>query len=515
VNSNDGDNGVVVGKWSGSYDDGTSPSAWTGSIKIMEQYVRTNRPVRYGQCWVFAGVLNTGGYMHGVFPVVFFEWVLYCVMCMGPFRSAVVCRALGLPARVVSNFNSAHDTDISLTIDEYFDQEGNEITGFRGAGATPGGLQDSIWNFHVWNDVWMTRPDLPIGYGGWQAVDSTPQEVSGGVFQCGPASLEAIRRGQMEHPYDVPFVLAEVNADVIRWKEDKDAQDGFKKMFSNKTHVGRQVLTKKLGVTEDSGFVETDRNDITVDYKPEEGTRAERVTLYTAARRSRAARHAFRFPSEALDDVEFTIEDIERVPIGQDFAITVTAKNTSEKDRTITILLRAGSTYYTGAPAKHITQAEGKFTLKPSETKTLSLPVRYREYYHKLVEHAMIKMVAHCNVEETSYAWVDDDCFEVLKPDINVKVDRTSPISLDTPFTATFSFVNPLHVALEDCILIVDGPGLLRPKNIPIGDVAPDGEMKYDLRVVPKKVGEHTLVASFNSTQLLNLTGSSRVTIVA
>lgn len=22
---------------------------------------------------------------------------------------------------------------------------------------------DSIWNYHVWNDVWMARPDLPKG----------------------------------------------------------------------------------------------------------------------------------------------------------------------------------------------------------------------------------------------------------------------------------------------------------------------------------------------------------------
>lgn len=35
-------------------------------------------------------------------------------------------------------------------------------------------------NFHVWNDVWMARSDLPSGYGGWQAIDATPQEKSGG-----------------------------------------------------------------------------------------------------------------------------------------------------------------------------------------------------------------------------------------------------------------------------------------------------------------------------------------------
>jgi hypothetical protein len=43
---------------------------------------------------------------------------------------------------------------------------------------------DSIWNYHVWNDVWMARPDLPKGYGGWQAIDATPQETSDGEIRC-------------------------------------------------------------------------------------------------------------------------------------------------------------------------------------------------------------------------------------------------------------------------------------------------------------------------------------------
>ena len=40
---------------------------------------------------------------------------------------------------------------------------------------------DSVWNFHVWNEVWMARPDLQAGYGGWQAIDATPQETSEGM----------------------------------------------------------------------------------------------------------------------------------------------------------------------------------------------------------------------------------------------------------------------------------------------------------------------------------------------
>ena len=34
----------------------------------------------------------------------------------------------------------------------------------------------------MWNDCWMARPDLEEGYGGWQAVDATPQETSHGKY---------------------------------------------------------------------------------------------------------------------------------------------------------------------------------------------------------------------------------------------------------------------------------------------------------------------------------------------
>lgn len=59
----------------------------------------------------------------------------------------------------------------------------------------------------------MARPDLPPGMGGWQAVDSTPQETSQGTFRCGPASIMAIRTGQVYLKHDTPFVFAEVSTE--------------------------------------------------------------------------------------------------------------------------------------------------------------------------------------------------------------------------------------------------------------------------------------------------------------
>lgn len=59
VNSND-DLGVLQGRWNGNYEDGTAPAAWTGSVPILEEYLDTGTEVKYGQCWVFAGVVATG-----------------------------------------------------------------------------------------------------------------------------------------------------------------------------------------------------------------------------------------------------------------------------------------------------------------------------------------------------------------------------------------------------------------------------------------------------------------------
>ena len=104
-----GDRGVLVGNWSGNYEDGTAPSDWRGSGKILQQYLQGNGvPVRYGQCWVFSGVLLT------------------------------VLRVLGIPARSVTNFSSAHDTNRNRTIDEYYSESGEKIS-YLSSGS------DSVW----------------------------------------------------------------------------------------------------------------------------------------------------------------------------------------------------------------------------------------------------------------------------------------------------------------------------------------------------------------------------------
>nr|XP_033818506.1 protein-glutamine gamma-glutamyltransferase 5-like [Geotrypetes seraphini] len=217
INSND-DNGVVEGKWDGEFTEGKKPTEWNGSVALLRQWQANGfKPVKYGQCWVFAGVLCT------------------------------VMRCLGVPTRVVTNFESAHDGNGDLIIDQYFDKSGKHLKEES---------EDSIWNYHVWNECWMRRYDLSSFFNGWQVLDATPQELSDGIFCCGPTSVRAVKEKALKVKYDVPFVYAEVKATINSWVKTDDKKE---KVNTNTTSVGRNISTKGVGANT--------RVDITNTYK--------------------------------------------------------------------------------------------------------------------------------------------------------------------------------------------------------------------------------------------------------
>uniref|UniRef100_A0A3Q1EZK0 Transglutaminase-like domain-containing protein n=1 Tax=Acanthochromis polyacanthus TaxID=80966 RepID=A0A3Q1EZK0_9TELE len=202
INSDD-DSGVLEGLWEFPYTGGKRPTHWTGSYAILNKWLQSH--------------LN----LH-----------------------VTLMRLLGIPCRVVTNFNSACDDNMNLIIETYKDDDG------KGGDV----------NFHVWTEGWMKRPDLGSDgeYDGWQAVDPTPQELSDGVYCCGPASVKSILNGHTELQYDVAFIYAEVNADYIVWRSGEKIQ-----CKCDTKKVGKHISTKAVGSSE--------RLDITNTYKYKEG----------------------------------------------------------------------------------------------------------------------------------------------------------------------------------------------------------------------------------------------------
>lgn len=474
VNSVD-DGGLVEGRWDGQYEDGTSPFAWTGSTGIMDQFLSSGgNSVKYGQCWVFSGATVT------------------------------ICRTLGIPCRSTTNYVSAHDTNKSMTVDKFFDSLGNKIEESEEVDC-----RDSCWNFHVWNDVWMARPDLPPGYGGWQIIDATPQETSDQVFRCGPASVVAVKRGEVGYLYDTPFVFSEVNADIVHFKADEESDWGFSRMSINKYHVGRKILTKRTDVNDDQG--DTDMWDVTHLYKNPENTPAERLSVYNAVRGIPKAQQFYEIPSEENNDVYFDLIDIDTVPFGEPFDVVVTVENRSTEERTISAVLTAGSVYYTGTAANDIKKSQGVFTLPGGKNDTIRIHVTPDEYISKMVDHGLFKIYAIASVKETKQTWSEEDDFSMILPKISISFPDA--IKVGESCEATFSFQEPLRIPLTECSYTIEGPGLQKSKTVKYRDINHHEDITFTETFTAKKAGSRRIVISFTSKQIQNITSCTTVKI--
>lgn len=83
-----------------------------------------------------------------------------------------------------------------------------------------------------------------------------------GIYRCGPASVTAVKEGDVDLKHDVPFVFAEVNADRVAWTYDS-ATRNKKPLHTDTRSIGQSISTKAVGSYA--------RVDVTNTYKYEEG----------------------------------------------------------------------------------------------------------------------------------------------------------------------------------------------------------------------------------------------------
>ncbi|XP_028591568.2 protein 4.2-like isoform X1 [Podarcis muralis] len=347
---------ILEGGWTGDYSDGTSPFQWPGSAPILRRWLAARgQPVRYGQCWVFAGVLCT------------------------------VLRSLGIPTRVVTSFASAQDTAGRLRVDEYFDES---------AALIPGLSEAAVWPFHAWNECWMARRDLPPGYDGWQAVDATPQEEGSYSSFCGPAPVRAIKEGRLDLPYDVATFFAATNATCAAWVRQDNGD--FQRAFSSTKFVGNNLSTKAVG---------SDRcEDLTQHYKHPEGSAAERAVLSKVSHEQERLQAQIEgdscppqpplAPPAQEDDTEpllfAHIQAKSSWPLGQDAPVSVLVVNRTGEEKSLALVLGAQPLQYDGKALPQFWKEEYHFTLPSGHEEALSTTLPYAEYGPALRNNSLL-----------------------------------------------------------------------------------------------------------------------------
>ncbi|XP_007475010.2 protein-glutamine gamma-glutamyltransferase E [Monodelphis domestica] len=453
INSND-DNGVLAGNWSGDYSGGKDPRNWNGSVEILQEWKKNRfQPVRFGQCWVFAGTLNT------------------------------VLRCLGIPSRVITNFNSAHDTDRSLTVDVYYDSQGNPLE--RGS--------DSVWNFHVWNEAWFVRADLSPAYNGWQVLDATPQERSQGVFQCGPASVIAVQQGDVNFDYDMPFVFAEVNADSITWMV---TPDGKNRRNSTKTDsVGKFISTKAVG--------SNSRVDVTDKYKPPEGSKQERDVFMKALQKLKPEAGRFGATSseaggsaEKPSSISGKFKVNGTLEVGKEVNLALQLKNMSGDWKTITVNMTAWTIVYNGTLVHEVWKNSFTASLNPEEEAEYPVRISYPQYENYLTADNMVRITAVCQVSDEAEVVVERD---VILDNPAITLELLDQARVKTPVNVRVLFANPLDIPVDNCVLTVEGSGLMRGNlKIRVPSLSPKEHSNFKFEITPLRSGTKQLNIDFS-----------------
>ncbi|KAJ8298602.1 hypothetical protein KUTeg_022662 [Tegillarca granosa] len=57
--SSQDEKGILAASWTSNHYNGVSPLRWVGSVGILKEFMNTKRPVKFAQCFVFAGVFTT------------------------------------------------------------------------------------------------------------------------------------------------------------------------------------------------------------------------------------------------------------------------------------------------------------------------------------------------------------------------------------------------------------------------------------------------------------------------
>ena len=459
VNAQD-DDGVLVGNWSGDYSGGVDPSEWGSSVDILLQYYQTKKPVCYGQCWVFSGVLVT------------------------------VLRALGIPCRSVTNYRSAHDTELNMAIDIFHDKNGDKIE-----------TDDSVWNFHLWNEVWTKRPDLPAGYDGWQALDATPQEMSDGLYQAGPSSLKAIKSGAVYLPYDARFIFAEVNADRVYWHENEDGDYEIKKI--DKTHVGKMVVTKA---------VRSDKPEyITDQYKHKEGSQEERhqtrlaVTFGTEPDLYKCA--------EKQEEIDMKFDcDFDYIVIGEPVHYNLQLNLNTLPSANVVLNATASIYNYNGKFIGRVGSQQHKLKLPEQSSFTGSfLPEDYAPHANF---RSFLKISIMYNLpEENDMGFLEEE-IPLRAPPPTLTVHGQAPFLYSRPIKLTFSITNKFLATLTGGYFKLNAPGFSSRKFLYIEQNLAHGDTcTFDLEYTPKRRGDIYLVVSFSSDQHKGLQGYNSITV--
>lgn len=447
VNSHNQNGGILRGKWEKPYTGGKDPESWTGSLAILKEYQMTGGPVKFGQCWVFAGLLNT------------------------------INRVVGIPSRPISNFESGHDKNANKSIEQYWDASNRYIKN----------ISEGPWNYHAWCDAWVDHQ--------WNAVDATPQELSGGLFQLGPAPVPDVK-ANAGGDYDVDFVFTEVDGDLKVY--DDDGTGTYVLRLTDTTAVGKQILTKKVGA---NGAL-----DITAEYK--------------------AGAAPFGPDEDSFEllpsGIAGTLTTLPTVVLGQAIEWSLVLTNNDGVSHAVNVVASAAAVDYRGVLIAEIgLTADTTISLAPSQTEQFALSIPIATYVDWTGDTLVFETALFVEVVlgAPSDAWARVGATTLVPSPVSLTKTPSGPVTKGAGVLVSASYTNPLPIDLTNAeyqLLVENGLtiGGGSESTIPIGTVPSGNSANGSSSVDTLEVGIHALSVLLDSAELSGVKGVVTIAVL-
>ncbi|KAJ8359214.1 hypothetical protein SKAU_G00157390 [Synaphobranchus kaupii] len=322
----------------------------------------------------------------------------------------------------------------------------------------------------------MARHDLGSGFDGWQVLDPTPQERSDGIFCCGPSPVKGIKNRHLDLIYDVPFVYAEVNADVhmVIMKNGQALS-----RIVDKERVGSVICTKSLG----SALPQ----NLTNAYKNAKAVMPSNRTTNGSQGSRRANIHPGGKQTLALS------LSLDKTPVaGETILFSVTVTNKENFPKNLNEHINAQAKEYNSRPLESFWEVHNMLQLAPYEVKTIVHRITHSEYEEMLLGDGLVNLAVVMQDMASHERVLATEEFNITNPLISILITGNDYIVMNEKREAHFVFRNPFHIPMSG-VLTVRGAGLLQGRVQSNVNLQPGETMEETVSFTPKATGTKML----------------------
>lgn len=182
--------------------------------------------------------------------------------------------------------------------------------------------------------------------------------------------------------------------------------------------------------------------------------------------------------------------------VGKEVSLALILKNTTSDRKTVTTNMTAWTIVYNGTLVHEVWKDSATISLDPEEEIQYPVKIAYSQYDRYLKADNMIRITAVCKVPDEAEVVVERD---VILDNPTLTLEVLDQAQLRKPVVVQMLFSNPLDEPVKNCVLMVEGSGLLRGSlKIDVPALRPKEKSRVRFEIFPTRIGIKQLLADFS-----------------